>query len=76
MKKCPKKYFKKNLVLQVGWLGWRSAEDEELVRAIADACAYDSGRQRNTSGRPPYGPNIFEIAHCCAFLPGGGPKAL
>lgn len=34
---------------EVGWLGWRSAEDEELVRAIADACAYDSGRQRNTS---------------------------
>lgn len=34
---------------EVGWLYWRSAEDEQLVRAIADACAYDSGRQRNTS---------------------------
>jgi hypothetical protein len=45
--------------LQVGWLGWRSAEDEELVRAIADACAYDSGRQRNTSGRPPFETVIF-----------------
>lgn len=32
---------------EVGWLGWRSSEDEELVRAIADACAYDSG----TNGR-------------------------
>jgi hypothetical protein len=28
---------------EVGWLGWRSAEDEELIRAIADACAYDAG---------------------------------
>ena len=28
---------------EVGWLGWRSSEDEELVRAIAEACAYDSG---------------------------------
>ncbi|XP_059490567.1 myotubularin-related protein 3 isoform X2 [Neocloeon triangulifer] len=24
---------------EVGWLGWRSAEDEELIRAIAEACA-------------------------------------
>ena len=28
--------------LQVGWLGWRSSEDEDLVKAIAEACAYDS----------------------------------
>jgi len=28
---------------EVGWLGWRSSEDEELVRALAEACAYDSG---------------------------------
>ena len=27
----------------VGWLGWRSSEDEELVNAIAEACAYDTG---------------------------------
>lgn len=26
---------------EVGWLGWRSAEDEDLIRAISDACAYD-----------------------------------
>ena len=26
---------------EVGWLGWRSADDEDLVRAIADASAYD-----------------------------------
>ena len=29
---------------EVGWLGWRSSEDEELVRALAEACAYDSGK--------------------------------
>jgi len=34
---------------EVGWLGWRSAEDEELVRAIAYASTYDSGRQRTLS---------------------------
>ncbi|XP_069945444.1 phosphatidylinositol-3,5-bisphosphate 3-phosphatase MTMR3 isoform X3 [Cherax quadricarinatus] len=27
---------------EVGWLGWRSSEDEDLVKAIAEACAYDS----------------------------------
>lgn len=31
----------------MGWLGWRSSEDEDLIRAIADACAFDKGR--NTS---------------------------
>lgn len=28
---------------EVGWLGWRSAEDEDLLKAIADACAFDRG---------------------------------
>lgn len=23
---------------EVGWLGWRSSEDEELLKAIAEAC--------------------------------------
>ncbi|EEB20241.1 conserved hypothetical protein [Pediculus humanus corporis] len=32
---------------EVGWLGWRSSEDEYLISAIADACAFDKGR--NTS---------------------------
>ncbi|XP_076057097.1 phosphatidylinositol-3,5-bisphosphate 3-phosphatase MTMR3 isoform X2 [Oratosquilla oratoria] len=27
---------------EVGWLGWRSSEDEDLVKAIAEACAFDS----------------------------------
>jgi len=37
---------------EVGWLGWRSGEDEELVRAIAESCAYDSGtlNRRHISG--------------------------
>jgi len=36
---------------EVGWLGWRSSEDEELVRALAEACAYDSGTtSRHSSG--------------------------
>ena len=26
---------------EVGWLGWRSADDEDLVKAIADASAFD-----------------------------------
>lgn len=26
---------------EVGWLGWRSTNDEALVKAIADACAFD-----------------------------------
>lgn len=28
---------------EVGWLGWRNTKDEELLRAIAFACAFDSG---------------------------------
>nr|XP_022920445.1 myotubularin-related protein 3 [Onthophagus taurus]XP_022920446.1 myotubularin-related protein 3 [Onthophagus taurus]XP_022920447.1 myotubularin-related protein 3 [Onthophagus taurus] len=28
---------------EVGWLGWRSAEDEELLKALADGCSYDIG---------------------------------
>eukprot|EP00096_Caligus_rogercresseyi_P004038 TRINITY_DN1816_c0_g1_i1.p1 TRINITY_DN1816_c0_g1~~TRINITY_DN1816_c0_g1_i1.p1 ORF type:complete len:765 (-),score=237.99 TRINITY_DN1816_c0_g1_i1:758-3052(-) len=28
---------------EVGWLGWRSTEDEQMVKALADACAWDRG---------------------------------
>lgn len=28
---------------EVGWLGWRSSEDEDLLKAISDACAFDKG---------------------------------
>ncbi|XP_058800817.1 myotubularin-related protein 4 [Phymastichus coffea] len=27
----------------VGWLGWRSPEDEDLLKALSDACSYDRG---------------------------------
>ncbi|XP_076180922.1 phosphatidylinositol-3,5-bisphosphate 3-phosphatase MTMR4 isoform X2 [Ptiloglossa arizonensis] len=26
---------------EVGWLGWRSPEDEDLLKALANACSYD-----------------------------------
>ncbi|CAK9815996.1 Myotubularin-related protein 4 [Anthophora plagiata] len=28
---------------EVGWLGWRSTEDESLLKALSDACSYDKG---------------------------------
>ncbi|KAH7960643.1 hypothetical protein HPB49_022002 [Dermacentor silvarum] len=28
---------------EVGWLGWRSPQDENLIQAIADACSIDPG---------------------------------
>ncbi|XP_071520324.1 phosphatidylinositol-3,5-bisphosphate 3-phosphatase MTMR3 isoform X3 [Panulirus ornatus] len=35
---------------EVGWLGWRSSEDEDLVKAITEACAYDSPPIASCSG--------------------------
>lgn len=31
---------------EVGWLGWRNANDEQLLKALVDACAFDRGEQR------------------------------
>lgn len=28
---------------EVGWLGWRNSKDEQLLKALADACAFDRG---------------------------------
>lgn len=28
---------------EVGWLGWRNNKDESLLKALADACAFDNG---------------------------------
>lgn len=36
----------------MGWLGWRSAEDESLLSAIADACTYDRGTQDMLDNAP------------------------
>ncbi|XP_017480642.1 PREDICTED: myotubularin-related protein 4 isoform X2 [Rhagoletis zephyria] len=30
---------------EVGWFGWRSTKDEQLFKALADACAFDRGEQ-------------------------------
>lgn len=42
---------------EVGWLGWRNPKDEQLLKAIADACAFDGGEQgrklNNGTGAPP-----------------------
>lgn len=27
----------------MGWLGWRNPKDEQLLKAIADACSFDGG---------------------------------
>lgn len=33
---------------EVGWLGWRSSEDEELLKAITDACSQSTSSENNT----------------------------
>lgn len=30
---------------EVGWLGWRNNKDEQLLKALSDACSFDSGQQ-------------------------------
>ncbi|XP_055914062.1 myotubularin-related protein 3 isoform X3 [Eupeodes corollae] len=30
---------------EVGWLGWRNSKDEQLLKALAEACAFDRGEQ-------------------------------
>ncbi|KAJ8964200.1 hypothetical protein NQ314_005069 [Rhamnusium bicolor] len=35
---------------EVGWLGWRSADDEELIKAISQACNFDRAQQKDTGG--------------------------
>ncbi|XP_072381747.1 phosphatidylinositol-3,5-bisphosphate 3-phosphatase MTMR3 isoform X1 [Diabrotica undecimpunctata] len=32
---------------EVGWLGWRSAEDEDLIKAISEACNFDRSCSKN-----------------------------
>lgn len=30
----------------VGWLGWRNNKDEQLLKALADACSFDNGESQ------------------------------
>lgn len=32
---------------EVGLLGWRSQKDEQLLKALSDACSFDNGKTRN-----------------------------
>lgn len=32
---------------EVGWLGWRSSDDEDLLKAISDACSFDGNFKMN-----------------------------
>ncbi|XP_044316993.1 myotubularin-related protein 4 isoform X2 [Drosophila rhopaloa] len=34
---------------EVGWLGWRNTKDEQLLKALADACAFDRGEHARHS---------------------------
>ncbi|XP_023034870.1 myotubularin-related protein 4 isoform X2 [Drosophila willistoni] len=34
---------------EVGWLGWRNTKDEQLLKALADACAFDRGEHARRS---------------------------
>lgn len=35
---------------EVGWLGWRSSEDEDLIKAISEACNFDRSWRNGSSG--------------------------
>lgn len=50
---------------EVGWLGWRSAEDEELLKALANACALDTGDASSTD-EPANGSDSGESADVVA----------
>lgn len=32
---------------EVGWLGWRSKTDEQLLKALSDACSFDCGQEKS-----------------------------
>lgn len=33
---------------EVGWLGWRNSKDEQLLKALSDACSFDNGKSRHS----------------------------
>ncbi|XP_053697624.1 myotubularin-related protein 3 isoform X2 [Sabethes cyaneus] len=36
---------------EVGWLGWRNSKDEQLLKALSDACAFDRGTENASRTR-------------------------
>ncbi|XP_055844616.1 myotubularin-related protein 4-like isoform X3 [Episyrphus balteatus] len=40
---------------EVGWLGWRNSKDEQLLKALAEACAFDRGEQGRRQNLCPSG---------------------
>ncbi|KAH8336655.1 hypothetical protein KR074_004118 [Drosophila pseudoananassae] len=44
---------------EVGWLGWRNTKDEQLLKALTDACAFDRGEHARRS----------TLAHASALQP-------
>lgn len=32
---------------EVGWLGWRNSKDEQLLKALSDACSFDNGKAKH-----------------------------
>lgn len=43
---------------EVGWLGWRNSKDEQLLKALADACAFDRGEQMRRLTQAAFGMTI------------------
>lgn len=52
---------------EVGWLGWRNYKDEQLLKALADACAFDRGEHARRQAKDSNGGETAP-----ATAPGGG----
>ncbi|XP_020808366.1 myotubularin-related protein 3 isoform X3 [Drosophila serrata] len=48
---------------EVGWLGWRNTKDEQLLKALADACAFDRGEHTRHSAFPNANANANSSIH-------------
>lgn len=49
---------------EVGWLGWRNSNDEQLLKAFVDACAFDGGEQKRRN-------NLVQSSDSAASSPEG-----
>lgn len=49
---------------EVGWLGWRNSKDEQLLKALSDACSFDSGDQTEISPKTDSIDDTSEIYQC------------